>query len=698
MSASLCAAGCPPWPDERGNGVQQVLAAALEALSHPVTVWEAVRDADGVAVDVRLRYRNAAASPHPGPSVAACLHALSTGIAQVGPFRIVPLGDDLLLCEGREGGLDLRRAALLADITSELARADTREDVIGILMTHGVVAVGAEGGGIVLPDATGERYVLVSSHNVHAVAERLKVIDLGAPYPMSHTVRTGQALFFRDAAERAAAFPEGERFFTDRYASTAVLPLRVDDRLRGGVSFHFAERHTFDAGERDFLTALVGQCAQALERTRARAEAERARAQLQVLADLSGRLAGVTEPDAVWTALLHAVVPTVADGAVIQVLGVDSWPGTVAHTHVGEVEAAALRTVLDHFPPSLDASTGLGPVLRTGQPEVVTDVPAALDRLARSPGHRDALAGMQATSWLITPMNDGDRRVGAMALIRGTDEPFTARDVPFAAEWGRRAAVALTRVRDLQRHRQVSADLQRGLLPRRLPDVPGMTLGSAYRPGQRDLQVGGDFYDVFPIGPRRVAVAVGDVCGTGPVAASRTALVRHSMRAFARLLSEPAAVTRAVNEALLQENLDGAFCSMAYAVLERRGDTVVADLTLAGHPLPLLRRSDGRVEALGTSGTVLGVVADPGYRATRHELHPGDALVFYTDGATERREGDRFLGEEGLGALLRHAPPGDAATLAADLERRILDFGALPLADDLAIVTVRLDEGPMQPV
>jgi len=671
--------------------VQQFLAAALDALSQPVTVWEAVRDAGGVAVGVRLGYRNAAAAGQQDPSPDACLHALRVGAARDGQLRIVPIGDDLLLCEGLAAGLDLRRAALLAEITAVLARADTRDDVIGILMDNGVVAVGAEAGGIVLPDATGERYVLVSSHNVNDVAHRQRVIDIGAPYPMAHTVRTGQALFFGDAAERAAAFPEAERFFTARHASSAVLPMRVDDRVLGGVSFHFAERHAFDAAEREFLVALVGQCAQALERTRARAEAVRARAQLQVLADLAGRLAGVTEPDAVWAALLHAVVPAVADGAVIQLLGDDDRPGMTAHLHVGEAEAAALRTVLDRFPPSLDASIGLGPVLRTGKPEVVTDVPAALDRLARSPGHREALAGMRATSWLITPMNDGDRRIGAMALIRGSAEPFTDRDVPFAAEWGRRAAVALTRVRDLQRHRQVSADLQRGLLPRRLPDVPGMTLGSCYRPGERDLQVGGDFYDVFPIGPQRFAVAVGDVCGTGPVAASRTALVRHSMRAFARLLSEPAAVTGAVNDALLHENLNGAFCSMAYAVLERRGDTVVADLTLAGHPLPLLRRADGRVEAVGSSGTVLGVVQAPRYRVTRHELRPGDSLVFYTDGVTERRDGDRFLGEEGLADLVRLAPAEDAAALAAELESAVLDFGSLPLADDLAILAVRVD-------
>ncbi|GAA3455709.1 hypothetical protein GCM10018962_75420 [Dactylosporangium matsuzakiense] len=701
-------------------------AAALELLSQAVTLATAVRDEAGQAVDMRVAYMNAAARagqpdragaigrlcselwPHmlANGSFAACLRVLDTGVAESGRLRwsepetyqpgvytyhASRMGPDTLLWELREGSVDLARAEVLTAVTAALSSVDTTAGVIDALMLHGVAGVGASSGGAVVPDVSGNHFVVLSSLNRPGGTPDRFAFDVGAPLPMAYTARTGRPLFFGDATARAAAFPEAERYFTGSAAATAVLPLTVQDRLLGAVSFHFPTVHAFDAAERAFLSTLTGQFAQALERTRHRDASARAYAQLEMLAGLSDRLAEAADTPAVFSALLAEVVPRLANGATIHLAG---EPGTHPHlaasAHVDGGRLAALHTLLDRYPPLADSPTGIGRVLRTGEPELVTDPAAAFDGLARSAHHRAVLGDLATTSWLVVAMEQAGERIGALTLIREGDEPFTDRDVPFAGELGRRVAAAVQHVQTFNRQRNVAHLLQQGLLPRELPAVAGLQFGSCYHSGEHGAEAGGDFYDVFAAAEGRVAVTIGDICGTGPVAASRTALVRHSTRAFGKLLPDIGQVMAAVNTALLEDAPYGKFCTQAYAVLDVDARPVVMSLALAGHPLPFVRRADGRVEALGTPGLVLGIVARPTHTVTRHELHPGDTIVLYTDGATERRNGQTLLGEARLRELIAEAPVGDVPGLVHFLETKITEYSDQPLADDLAILAVQI--------
>ena len=698
---------------------------ALEALSAAVTLSTAVRDDAGVAVDMRLDYMNAAAragQPEPRQAIgelcsrlwphmiengsfAACMRVLDTGVAEHGQFRwdhlgtyqpggytfhASRLGTDTLLWELRDANAELRRAQLLADITAALARAEQPDDVLAILITHAVMAVGAAAGAAVVQDPATERYVVVSGYNTEDVAPARFAFDVNSPYPMAHTARTGEPLYFGTAAERTAAFPAAEHFFAGRYASTAVLPLRVDERLLGGVSFHFAEPRDFTPGDRAFLTALTGQCAQALERTRLREDSERAQTQLQVLAGLSEQMAAVVDEHSALQLLTAAVVPRLADGCLVHLADTGPGPRLAASAHVDADELRNIRSLLDRFPAALSSPFGVGHVLRTGRPEVVTDVPAMFDTIARSSEHRTALAQFGATSWLVAPMHHAGRRLGVLTLMRSDGPPFHRRDLPFVTELAQRGAAAATHARSYAQQRHVARVLQQSLLPRRLPTIAGVDFGSCYHTSAPGLEAGGDFYDVFTGPENLLAVTIGDICGTGPVAASRTALVRHSARAFGRLDPHPAQVAAAINTAMLEEARDGCFCTLAYATLRIRPDATTLRLVLAGHPPPFVRRAGGRVEQIGTPGTVLGVTPTPRLSTTEHELHRGDILVFYTDGAIERRDADTFLQEEGLQRLIAAAPAGSAADMVRHLETGIIGHSSQPLRDDLAILAVQV--------
>jgi phosphoserine phosphatase RsbU/P len=187
-------------------------------------------------------------------------------------------------------------------------------------------------------------------------------------------------------------------------------------------------------------------------------------------------------------------------------------------------------------------------------------------------------------------------------------------------------------------------------------------------------------------------VLIADVCGTGAEAAAVTALTRHTARAAASAGS-PARVLGAVNTALLQQQDAGPlrFVTACCLVLEATEQGHRARVSVAGHPLPMLRSADGTTTEVGGPGRPLGIDPDVRFAEIPVELAPGATLLLYTDGVTEARDdaGVQF-GEEGLAGLLRHLPTGDAelavATVTAAVEEQLL--GSRYEADDLAVLAL----------
>ncbi len=255
------------------------------------------------------------------------------------------------------------------------------------------------------------------------------------------------------------------------------------------------------------------------------------------------------------------------------------------------------------------------------------------------------------------------------------------------------------RQRVADRERAVAGVLQRSLLPSALPDLPGIELGVAFRPGG-ELVVGGDFYDCFLIDGSTDhptwGILIGDVCGTGPEAAAVTGLVRHSARALARTGMAPIEVLEHVNAALLEHTAsDGRFCTCWFAMVRRDED---GGLTLrivnAGHPPPLLRSATGGSSVMRGHGTLLGAFAIIDLKEQELRLRTGETLVAYTDGVTEARRDGELFGEARLMALL-DAADGTPADLAADVVAAANRF-ASGVSDDMVVLAVRAVE-PVAP-
>ncbi|MGW2225508.1 PP2C family protein-serine/threonine phosphatase [Streptomyces formicae] len=247
---------------------------------------------------------------------------------------------------------------------------------------------------------------------------------------------------------------------------------------------------------------------------------------------------------------------------------------------------------------------------------------------------------------------------------------------------------------DRTRTAEFAAALQSTLLPPALPQVPGLQAACHYATASVH-DVGGDFYDVFPLGADRWAFCLGDVSGRGTTAAALTLLIRHTLRATAPLEPDPRTVLETLNTALLPDRAaDERLCTLVFGTLAPNsagGFTIT--LAGGGHPpayhlRPARRGRRPRAEPVELTGSMLlGALAEaPSVSRTLH-LAPGEAFLLYSDGLISSRtsHGARF-DEESLAAHLTH----HAATSTAP--------GAAAIIDDLTTLLATFPEGPADDV
>ncbi|MFJ8884508.1 PP2C family protein-serine/threonine phosphatase [Streptomyces sp. NPDC102402] len=276
-----------------------------------------------------------------------------------------------------------------------------------------------------------------------------------------------------------------------------------------------------------------------------------------------------------------------------------------------------------------------------------------------------------------------ERRVYEAELLRGRK---AAEEAHRQAEAAHQRAEA-----DRARLQEALAVLQQSLLPSQLPAVPGLEAASYYHTASPDL-LGGDFYDLFPLGAGRWAFFLGDVCGKGPQAAAVTSLTRYTLRAAALHDADPVTVLTTLNTVLHDRysSGEGRYCTAIFGVLELDDGHVRVHMASGGHPSALIQRADGNADYLPTPGGLLiGVLPQAPFTAAHTRLLPGDTLLLYTDGLTEARTGpDRALyGEEALHSFAAAQPPAGPQALIAALSGLLASFGD-GLDDDTALLAL----------
>jgi PAS domain S-box-containing protein len=423
------------------------------------------------------------------------------------------------------------------------------------------------------------------------------------------------------------------------------------------------------------------------ERERLLAREREARREAELAADRTARLQRATA--ALSAASSAAEVGDVVVSRAIEAFGADAGALAFREGHevvmrsdwgYGEAEMAPWR----RFPLSFD--TPVCDALLTGEPVFL----GTLDEWEQYFELRSRIEGVFATLAAV-PLTFGGVVQAALVLTMREEHRFMAADRAFLAALADQAAHALERARLFEERAYVARMLQAGLLPERLDEIPGLEVAVRYHSIADGGAVGGDFYDCFSISPERWLVVVGDVAGKGTAAAVLTGLARHTLRAIALREEKPEAMLRFLNEALLRQSGDNAFCTVGLATLERSGDGFDACLAAGGHPFPLLVRAGGGVEEVVVRGTLLGVEAEPLLEPVALTLGAGDTLVLFTDGVVDARDetGERF-GEERLRAAVDTAAGGTAEAVASALDETVATFEPDVQRDDRAIVVLRV--------
>jgi PAS domain S-box-containing protein len=284
------------------------------------------------------------------------------------------------------------------------------------------------------------------------------------------------------------------------------------------------------------------------------------------------------------------------------------------------------------------------------------------------------------------PLATRGRTLGSVTVAAGV-RPLDDEDARLVHDVARRAAISLDNLSLYIGQKEIATTLQGRLLPRTIPAVPGVEVATRYRAAGVHNEVGGDFYDVFEGRDGSWTALVGDVAGKGAEAAALTASIRQIVRTGTRFAAAAAEVLAVANEELLNDDA-GRSCTLAHAVLREDGPLLRVEITLAGHPLPAVRRADGRVEWAGRPGTLLGGLHELELVPEEVVLAPGDLLLLYTDGAVESARGRRGGEVLDLAPVLA-AAPADAAEAVRRVEAAAVAAAGGGAPDDIALVALR---------
>ncbi|MFI0407892.1 PP2C family protein-serine/threonine phosphatase [Actinomadura sp. 3N508] len=277
------------------------------------------------------------------------------------------------------------------------------------------------------------------------------------------------------------------------------------------------------------------------------------------------------------------------------------------------------------------------------------------------------------------PLICGGALVGVMHVGTLTERRFTADEVEILQLAAERAAMAVQALLSRAEHAG-ARELQRSLVPSALPDIPGLEMSARYRPGKEN--VGGDWYDVFPLPSGETGIVMGDVVGHGLSAAVVMGRMRSALRAYALESSDPAEVLRRLDRKIQHFEPD-ATATVLYAVCDAVPDRV--RISSAGHLPPVLAVPGRPVRTADMKPDVLiGFGADVERRTTTVEFPPGALLCFYTDGLVERRDDDL---DDGITRLCDAVYPGPPETVGAAVMRALI--GKQPSGDDVALLLMR---------
>ncbi|MEV5408211.1 SpoIIE family protein phosphatase [Thermopolyspora sp. NPDC052614] len=413
-----------------------------------------------------------------------------------------------------------------------------------------------------------------------------------------------------------------------------------------------------------------------------RSAAERAAAERTArLADLTIALSeALTMQDVVETAARHLLPPFGAGGLQIwevddgegRLIGSVGYPAEFSAYMAREYTGAGVQNLLEPI-------TRREPTFVESAEEFIAEYPelAYIPQISRK------------EAWAFLPLIASGHPLGAAIIAFDEPHAFPREERDLLLTLAGLVAQALERARLYDDAHRRAQELQQDLLPRDLPELPGVTVAARYVPAEKEMEVGGDWYDVIALSAERVALVVGDVVGHGVAEAAAMGRLRTAVRTLADLELPPDEILGHLND-IVSEISDDFYATCLYIVYDPIDRSCV--LSLAGHPPPAVVLPGGTVCFPSVDpGPPLGA-ADPPFATVSTHLPEHSLLVLYTDGLIECADRDFEEGMAGLAHMLTERvvqmradrPPGGDADGDGTASSAGIDCDAL--AEDLLLL------------
>jgi PAS domain S-box-containing protein len=462
-----------------------------------------------------------------------------------------------------------------------------------------------------------------------------------------------------------------------RQAAALASPMGFDVRMAAGRSHHLR----LVPGP-DGLTLYLTDVTDRRRREAERSAAEQAAAERSArIAELTAALAKArTSRDVVDAVAQRVLPPFGATGLAViaierdraQVVGAVGYPEAL----LDEVRG---RQVM--------AGDPVGDAVLTGTPSFFSSAQEYAQRYPRLKG-RPHLADKQA--WAFLPLTVSGRTFAICTVSFDQPRRLTPDEQTLLTAISALVAHALERARLYDAEHTRAQELQRGLLPRRLPEVSACTAAARFLPAGQGMDVGGDWYDVIPLSARRVALVVGDVMGHGLPEAATMGRLRTAVATLAYLELPPDEVMIHLNDIVSGLGEDS-YATCLYAVYD--STTGTCTLTGAGHPPPAVVEPNGVVYYPDLPANPPLGVAQPPFETLELTLPDESIIVLYTDGLVESAHREIDQGMADLRQFLRTADrKGDLERLCDTLTAGLLPHEQRVTSDDAALLAVRVHE------
>ncbi len=521
--------------------------------------------------------------------------------------------------------------------------------------------------------------LLGASSTAIAVLDRPAFGLPAAPHPLEEDALLAAWRESVGTDEESAVIESGSgegaaRLLATTGASRALLVMvTIDDRPCAVLAFLRTGDRPFTLREHRLATAIASQLSLAFESAYNFERARTRAVNLETIFRISQAVSSSLQTKVVLNRVLDVVQKIFAADAV-SLMTYDAGSETVST----EMARGMISSEMLHF--ETEPGVGIpGRVFSSGEPARTGDVDEAEGGIA-------ALAAEQGLhSLLAVPLLARGRSIGVLTVFATGHDAFSAEDMGLLHTFASQAALAIDTAKLYSKEHMVASVLQASILPKTLPEFPQIQTSSVYLPAGTESDIGGDYYDLFRAPDNRIFIVMGDVCGKGVVAATKTSMIKYTVRGLAAAGLGPARVMSEVNRMVSLRGEASDIVTLWIGALDVEGGYL--SYANGGHPPALLRRAaDSSIVRLPPTGALLGAAVDATYDLESVPLGPDDLLLLYTDGVTEARRGNTFFGEGRIQRALRQGSDADDVTqrLLSSLDR----FVSGAIRDDAAILAV----------